>query len=112
MKPEHVDTYVQPCYSFGMGARKRDSVEPSASSESQMTYSRFMALFPDNDTCLEYLKAKYYPDGAECPGCHKATKFHRIASRAAYSCQYCRKQVYPTAGTIFHKSTTSLHLWF
>lgn len=77
-----------------------------------MTYSRFLELFPDNAACLEYLKGKFYPDGSECPSCGKATKFHRIRSRAAYSCQYCRHQVYPTAGTIFHKSTTSLQLWF
>ncbi len=77
-----------------------------------MTYSRFLELFPDNAACVEYLKAKFFPDGTECPGCGKATKFHRVRSRAAYSCQYCRHQVYPTAGTIFHKSTTSLQLWF
>jgi transposase-like protein len=77
-----------------------------------MTYSKFMELFPDNDACLDYLKAKFHPDGSECPGCRKATKFHRLKSRAAYSCQYCRHQVYPTAGTIFHKSTTNLQLWF
>jgi transposase-like protein len=77
-----------------------------------MTYSQFMALFPDNDACLEYLKAKFYPDGTVCPGCSKATKFHRIKSRAAYSCQFCGRQVYPTANTIFHKSTVNLQLWF
>lgn len=77
-----------------------------------MTYSRFLELFPDNSACLEYLKERYYPDGSECPKCGKDTKFHRIKSRAAYSCQYCRHQVYPTAGTIFHRSTTSLQLWF
>ena len=27
-------------------------------------------------------------------------------------CQYCGHQVYPTAGTIFHKSTTNLQMWF
>ena len=43
-----------------MAARQRHSVEPSPSSESQMTYSRFMALFPDNDACLEYLKARFF----------------------------------------------------
>lgn len=95
-----------------MGARKRESVQPAASSESQMTYSRFLDLFPDNDACVAYLKNKFYPDGSECPGCGKATKFHRIRGRAAYSCQFCGQQVYPTAGTIFHKSTTSLQLWF
>jgi transposase-like protein len=77
-----------------------------------MTYSQFMALFPDNDACVEYLRQKFLPDGSACPKCGKATKFHRIKSRAAYSCQFCGGQVYPTAGTIFHKSSTSLQLWF
>jgi transposase-like protein len=95
-----------------MAARQRASVEKSDCSESQMTYSRFLEMFPSNDACLDYLKAKFYPDGSACPGCRAFTKFHRIKSRAAYSCQYCRHQVYPTAGTIFHKSTTSLQLWF
>lgn len=84
----------------------------SRTSESQMTYTQFLRRFPDNDTCLEYLKDKYYPDGSECPGCGKKTKFFRIKSRAGYSCMYCRKQVYPTAGTIFHKSTLNLQMWF
>jgi transposase len=95
-----------------MAPRQRDSVERSLSSESQLTYSRFMTLFPDNGACLDYLKQRFYPDGTTCPKCGKRTKFHRIKKRAAYSCQYCGHQVYPTAGTIFHKSTTSLQLWF
>jgi transposase len=77
-----------------------------------MTYSRFLELFPDNDACLEYLRGKFFADGSECPGCGRETKFFRIKSRAAYSCMHCRHQVYPTAGTIFHKSTVSLQLWF
>jgi transposase len=77
-----------------------------------MTYTDFMRLFPDNDACLDYLKAKFYADGTECPSCGKPSKFHRIKGRSAYSCQFCGHHVYPTAGTIFHKSTTSLQLWF
>jgi transposase-like protein len=95
-----------------MAARTRQSVLPSASSESTMTYSRFLELFPDNDACLEHLKGKFYADGTECPKCAKASKFHPITGRSAYSCQYCGHHVYPTAGTIFHKSTVSLQLWF
>jgi transposase len=95
-----------------MAARQRESVEPSASSQSQLTYSRFIERFPDNDACLDYLKERFYPDGSKCPKCGKRTKFHRIKKRAAYGCQYCGHQVYPTAGTIFHKSTTSLQMWF
>jgi transposase len=77
-----------------------------------MTYNRFLELFPDNDACLEYLKGKFFPDGTECSKCGKASKFHRITGRSAYSCQYCGHHVYPTAETIFHKSTVSLQLWF
>lgn len=77
-----------------------------------MTYSRFLELFPDHDACLAYLKAKFHPDGSDCPSCGKATKFHPIKGRNAFSCQFCGHQVYPTAGTIFHKSSTSLQLWF
>ena len=77
-----------------------------------MTYARFLELFPDNDACLAYLKDKFFADGTECPNCGKATRFHKLSGRSAYSCQYCRHQVYPTAGTIFHKSTVSLQLWF
>jgi len=95
-----------------MVARNRNSVASAASSESQMTYSRFMELFPDNDACLEHLKGRFFADGTECPKCEKASKFHRIKGRSAYSCQFCGHHVYPTAGTIFHKSTVSLQLWF
>jgi transposase len=77
-----------------------------------MTYSQFVARFPNNDACMDFLRDRFYPAGSECPSCHKATKFHRIKSRSAYACQLCRHQVYPTAQTIFHKSTTSLQLWF
>lgn len=77
-----------------------------------MTYTEFTRRFPDSDACLDYLKQKYYADGTECPKCGKASKFHRIKGRSAYSCQYCAHHVYPTAGTIFHKSSTSLQLWF
>ncbi len=95
-----------------MAARQRKSLASVPSSESQMTYTRFMELFPNHDACLDFLKERFHPNGSECPKCGKTTKFHRIKSRAAYSCQYCGHQVYPTAGTIFHKSTVNLQMWF
>jgi transposase len=77
-----------------------------------MTYTEFLRRFPDNDACLNFLKQRHYPDGTPCPKCEKPSRFHRIKGRSAYSCQFCGTHVYPTAGTIFHKSTTSLQLWF
>jgi len=95
-----------------MAARSREDTNRVASSESRMTYTEFLRLFPDNTACLDYLKDKFYADGSVCPKCKRETKFHRIKGRSAYSCQFCGHHVYPTAGTIFHKSTVSLHLWF
>jgi transposase-like protein len=77
-----------------------------------MTFAELLRLFPDNQACLDYLKDRYYPNGAPCPKCGKPSRFHRIKGRSAFGCQFCGHQVYPTAGTIFHKSTTSLQLWF
>ncbi len=93
-------------------ARSRDSVDRSPTSESTFTYNEFLEIFPDNEACLAYLKEQFFADGTECPKCGKASKFHRITGRSAYSCQYCGYHAYPTAGTIFHKSTVSLQLWF
>lgn len=87
-------------------------MERSPASDSRMSYTEFLRRFPDNDACLEYLKQKYYPEATPCPKCEKPSRFHRIKGRSAYSCQFCGHHVYPTAGTIFHKSTTSLQLWF
>jgi transposase-like protein len=77
-----------------------------------MTHDEFVELFPDGNACLEHLKERFYPDGTRCPQCGRPTRFHRLRSRHAYSCQFCGAQVYPTAGTIFHRSTTDLQLWF
>jgi len=76
------------------------------------TVTQFNQDFPNNDTCLEWLKNHLYPDGIYCPICKTVTKHHKIASRPSYSCDYCGHHVHPTVGTIFEKSTTPLRLWF
>jgi transposase len=98
-----------------MGARGRTSVERSPSSKSKLTYAEFLRRFPDTDACLEWLKQKRWPDGIPCDSkrCQgKVRNHHKIAGRQAYECDVCRHQVYPTKGTIFQKSSTSLQLWF
>jgi transposase-like protein len=59
-------------------------------------------------------RERFAEDGshARCPKCERVRKFHRIKSRPAYSCDSCGHSLYPLSGTIFHKSSTSLHLWF
>ena len=44
--------------------------------------------------------------------CDEVRLHHRVVSRPSYSCDNCGHHVHPTAGTIFHKSSTSLKTWF
>jgi len=76
------------------------------------TIEQFNQQFPDEDTCLEFLRNKLYPAKIYCQNCEKPTKHHKISGRKVYGCDYCGNQVSPTAGTIFHKSSTALRLWF
>lgn len=69
--------------------------------------------FPDDKACLDWLLNYRYPNGITCKNCGVVNaKHHYIASRKSYSCQECGHHVHPTAGTIFHKSSTPLTLWF
>jgi transposase-like protein len=76
------------------------------------TLKDFQKQFPDDATCLEWLRNYLYPDGIYCEKCEAVTKHHRVASRPSYSCDHCGHHVHPTAGTIFHKSPTPLATWF
>jgi len=77
-----------------------------------VTFKELTRRFPSDDACLDFLKERSFPAGTHCPSCAKRSRFHRITGRSAFSCQYCGHHVYPTAGTVFHKSRTSLQLWF
>jgi transposase len=78
----------------------------------RFTFKRFETMFPDDASCLEWLRQYLYPNGIYCKLCKKVTMHHRDAQRPSYSCDYCGHHVHPTAGTIFHKSPTSLKTWF
>src|SRR5437870_9544992 len=98
-----------------MSAVDRNQPKRAKTSESRYTVMDFVREYPDDATCLDYLWRRLYSaDGsrAECPKCGKMRRFHRVASRPSYSCDSCGHHLHPTAGTIFHKSSTSLHLWF
>jgi transposase len=76
------------------------------------TLKDFQKQFPDDATCLEWLKNRLFPDGIFCDACQAVTKHHRVKSRPSYSCDHCGHHVHPTADTIFHKSPTPLTTWF
>lgn len=72
----------------------------------------FQSQFPDDRACLNFLFKTRWPNGGTCPECAKKDCFYPIEKRRSYSCSWCGYQLYPTAGTIFHKSTTPLTSWF
>lgn len=96
----------------------RNNPKRAKSSESELAVMEFMREFPDDAACLDYLwRTRYAPDGehAYCPRCATARRFRRYKGkrqRQVWTCTSCSYQLSPTAGTIFHKSSTSLHLWF
>src|ERR1700719_1214451 len=88
-------------------------VKQSIPKELRYTVKNFNKEFPNDDACLEYMKEQRWPGGiTNCDKCGVERKHHRIVGRTAYSCAYCGTQIYPLAGTIFEKTTTSLKLWF
>ena len=75
------------------------------------TLAELYEQFPDEDTALDWLRNKLYPEKIYCPNCDQPRKFHRITTRKVYGCDSCGYQLSPAAGTIFHKSRTPLRIW-
>ncbi|UYN90095.1 MAG: IS1595 family transposase [Anaerolineales bacterium] len=78
----------------------------------KFTVKDFQQVFPDDDSCLDYIRQQKYPERIDCPSCSKNALFHKIKERKSYACDYCGYQIAPMAGTIFEKSSTPLTLWF
>ena len=95
--------------------RDRNKPQRRRSSEADYSLMEFMRAFPNDAACLDKLwRDRYAPDGhhAHCPKCDRERKFHRTKTRASYTCDTCGLHVHPQKGTIFERSSTSLHLWF
>jgi len=101
-----------------MAPVNRNNPVRAQSSDSQYSIMEFMREFPDDATCIEWLwRNRYSEDGehAHCPKCETERVFRRYETsqrRQSWTCIHCGHHLHPTAGTIFHKSSTSLHLWF
>ncbi len=77
-----------------------------------LSIQQFFKHFPNDDTCLQHLMLSKYGETLDCPKCGKHGKFHRMKKEPAYECQWCGHHLHPMAGTIFHRSHTSLQKWF
>lgn len=101
-----------------MPPANRKNPQRVKSSQSLYSVEEFRREFPDDEACLQYLwRERHSPDGehAYCPKCEIERTFKRYQTkqqRQSWTCTGCGRHIHPTAGTIFHKSSTSLHLWF
>lgn len=77
-----------------------------------LTVQQFFSLFPNDDTCLDHLFRTRFGEQVSCPRCNRTSKFYRLASEQAYSCQFCGWHIHPMVGTPFEKTHTSLQRWY
>jgi len=76
-----------------------------------LTLRQFQDRFPTEESCLDHLFQVRYGTDFVCPKCDRPARYSRVKARS-YQCQWCAHQVYPTAGTPFDRTRTSLRDWF
>lgn len=96
-------------YTVGV-ATPAGTAHPQGGKDYPRSYGEFLAWFPDDDVCLDYLDWMRWPDGFSCPHC-KGNAGWRLGDRRWW-CGRCRRRVSATAGTIFHRTQTPLTVWF
>jgi transposase len=81
-------------------------------SKKASTLRQFQDRFPTEDSCLDHLFQVRFGTDFDCPKCGRPARYSRVKARRSYQCQWCAHQVYPTAGTPFDRTRTSLRDWF
>lgn len=73
----------------------------------------FQRMFPNESECLRYLERVRWPNGFACPKCGTPGEPYRFQKRPrVLKCHSCLYETSLTAGTVMHRSKTSLHAWF
>jgi transposase-like protein len=76
-----------------------------------MNLLEFQERFATEEDCIAYLIEQRWPDGYVCEGCG-GTEVGYHTGHCRFQCKYCKRQKSVTAGTMFHRSQTSLKEWF
>ena len=71
----------------------------------------FQKKYNTEDDCRQRLFELRWPEGYKCPKC-ESQKYYYLKNRYLYQCSDCKYQVSITAGTVMHKTRTSLLKWF
>jgi transposase-like protein len=73
-------------------------------------FQEFLVLFPNEDSCWQYLIEIRWSDGYVCPHC--GSKKYWLTAKHKVHCSSCEKEISITSGTIFQESKKPLLLWF
>lgn len=74
------------------------------------TYREFVSMFPDDESCADFLATLRWSNGFECQKCKKLSEPWKQTHKRL-TCPYCHYQTTVTAGTIFDKTRTPLTTW-
>lgn len=77
----------------------------------EISWSQFQKRFRTEAACRRYLFKLRWPKGFVCPQCGH-TQYYRVPKRELFQCKQCSHQTSVTAGTVLHKTRTSLKIWF
>jgi len=70
-----------------------------------------MDAFPDEQSCVDHLRAIRWKDGAYCPHCGSA-KVYSFSDGKTFKCGDCRDRFSIKVGTIFEDTKLPLRKWF
>lgn len=70
----------------------------------------FESRFRTEQDCVDYIKSIRWPNGFECSVCGSIRYWEKNKNR--YECKDCHSETTVKSGTIFHKSTKPLLIWF
>ena len=94
-------------------AQDQQSAITSAPLECPINLLDFQKMFPDEAACLRYLEQMRWPGGFVCEKCSQLSEPFRVSLRPrVLKCRSCYYESSVTAGTVMHRSKTSMLVWF
>lgn len=79
--------------------------------QQELSWLEFQKKFSTAEACRRHLFRIRWPNGFRCPICCNE-RAYKITTRHLFECTECGYQVSVTAGTVMHKTRTSLIIWF
>ena len=70
-----------------------------------------MSAFPDEQACVDHLRAIRWRDGEFCPHCN-GNKIYHFSDRKTFKCGECKARFSIKVGTIFEDTKLPLRKWF